>query len=460
MVTIAYKKGARWLLAALTVLSLVVTVSPIPVASAQTREGPVGHVDIDLVLSGTYDEAAMLRLDAIAPLSVEMVEGAIEVLARGWSDMRPAEQEQFRRFFDPAQTGEIDDRFVRDVLHNYRLIRQRFGRRIRVEFEAKSRPCELMRLYYTDFIEVHVCPYFMTDARTRRLARDLVHEVTHSALLALDRPYYSPGSSAYRQLTPRGPWTARIPVVGPLFRAIARGDTLYHPDAYAWFAATVTEGESRTTVSRDEASGPGVPVVEVNGGPLTSPGYRSHSRLDRATGPSMSGGLAAVTTLQATRPPAAVERALIPGEAPKVPEARLLPQVEMGGVWRRSAPAKPHLISRLLPGRRPRGLGGLGSTVDIGGGVCGACANSADLPNSAAGVMMAAGNQPGEVPPSQGLHEKTRRHASLSHHLVCVWAVHFDDIHVEFGVPCDHRGVESTAVGAGGDYPGSGRFPL
>jgi hypothetical protein len=58
------------------------------------------------------------------------------------------------------------------------------------------------------------------------------------SLLVVDRPYFHKNtySTRYQALTPRGPWTAQLPLLGPLFREIAHSDTLYHPDAYAWFA--------------------------------------------------------------------------------------------------------------------------------------------------------------------------------------------------------------------------------
>jgi hypothetical protein len=66
------------------------------------------------------------------------------------------------------------------------------------------------------------------------------------ALLVVDRPYYDPRSysSMYNALTPRGSWATQIPVVGHILRELAQSDTLYHPDAYSWFAALVDEADS------------------------------------------------------------------------------------------------------------------------------------------------------------------------------------------------------------------------
>lgn len=39
---------------------------------------------------------------------------------------------------------------------------------------------------------------------------------------------------------PNGSWMAQLPVVGPLIGEIQRGDTLYHPDAYAHFTVAAS----------------------------------------------------------------------------------------------------------------------------------------------------------------------------------------------------------------------------
>jgi len=86
---------------------------------------------------------------------------------------------------------------------------------------------------------IHACCYFTSETDTTRKARDFVHELAHNATHALDRPYYSATSPAYREFTPRGHWSAQIPVIGIGMRAIRRSDTLYHPDAYAYFVLNV-----------------------------------------------------------------------------------------------------------------------------------------------------------------------------------------------------------------------------
>lgn len=194
-----------------------------------------------LVVSGPAMEYDVQRLHEIMPAGVEMVDSAVAVLEQGWFGLGPAERKLFERYFDPAGTGDLDEDFVSTVLDNYRAVRQRLDGRLAVEFESESGQCDLQRLYYTDLVRVHVCPYFASETRSKRLARQLVHEVVHIALLVVDRPYYYPTSSAYAELTPRGPRSAQLPVVGPLLRELVHSDTLYHPDAYAWFAADVAE---------------------------------------------------------------------------------------------------------------------------------------------------------------------------------------------------------------------------
>src|SRR4051812_30134771 len=69
------------------------------------------------------------------PVGIQKVEHAITVLSRGLANMTSSELFQFRRFFDPGNTGDIDQRFVSDVLGNYRRIRQEFRDDLTVECE-------------------------------------------------------------------------------------------------------------------------------------------------------------------------------------------------------------------------------------------------------------------------------------------------------------------------------------
>jgi hypothetical protein len=183
------------------------------------------------------------QVRAITPLSMQMVNEAMAVLSEGWFGMGPAEQEVFLTIFDPALTGEIDEQFVWTVVSNYQRIRQSLENEIEVKYEPDDDRCEGRRLYYTDIISLHVCPYFLTETNDTRKARTLIHEFAHIALKVTDRPYYRPTSKSYAELTPRGSWASQLPIVGPVIREIVASDTLHHPDAYAHFAL-VTSGQA------------------------------------------------------------------------------------------------------------------------------------------------------------------------------------------------------------------------
>ncbi len=190
----------------------------------------------------TQARSILNDVESLIPTSVQMVDEAITVLSKGWSGMSSNERDLFQRIYDPGNSGEIDEQFIRDVLNNYQRIRQRLNGRLTFQYETDSEMCNLMRLYYTDLVKVHICPYFKEEGSDGRKARVLIHEVAHMALFVVDRPYYDPKSysSRYNALTPRGSWSSQIPLIpllGPIFREISQSDTLYHPDAYSWFAA-------------------------------------------------------------------------------------------------------------------------------------------------------------------------------------------------------------------------------
>ncbi len=193
-------------------------------------------------------EKIIQQVDALLPQAVQMVDTAIEVLSIGWSEMSPAEREQFLGYYDPGKTGEVDDDYVQAVLNNYQKIREKLIRDLTIAYAPNSNRCKLMTLYYTDFFRVHVCPYILSETSHQRIARDLVHEVAHMAWLAFDRSYYYPHFSEYASLTPNVHWSAHIPIVGLLLREILRRDTLYNPDTYAKYAAELanpTQGMSQ-----------------------------------------------------------------------------------------------------------------------------------------------------------------------------------------------------------------------
>ena len=119
-----------------------------------------------------------------------MVDNAIQTLSQGWNGMSEDEREKFVRFYDPGNTGELDDKFVQSVQGNFERIGSRLQSGLDIKFTATSEMCQGMRLFYTDFLRVYVCPFMETETREARVARDLVHEVAHMALLSVDRAYY------------------------------------------------------------------------------------------------------------------------------------------------------------------------------------------------------------------------------------------------------------------------------
>ena len=205
------------------------------------------HFATDLLLSskqvsesGNDNTLVSQQIQAIIPASQQLVDEAIAILSKGWMEMSQPEQEAFLALYDPAGTGEVDQEFIEATLVNYQRIQEALKREITVVYEPESEKCEGMRLYYTDLLKLHVCPYFLTEGNEMRKARTLIHEMAHIALIVRDRPYYRPTNKAYALLTPNGSRLAQLPVVGPLIREIQQNDTLYHPDAYAHFTIAVS----------------------------------------------------------------------------------------------------------------------------------------------------------------------------------------------------------------------------
>lgn len=185
------------------------------------------------------EEKVLEEVDSLIPVGLQMVKSAEDVLSRGLSEMSSEERDQFESIFDPSGSGEIDEEYVEDVLNNYRKIESRLENSFILQYEEESDMCDNMRLFYTDFFKIHICPYFIDEEDSVRKARVLVHEVAHIALWAGDRPYYHPKSysASYNELAPRGSWATQVPVIGIIVRELSQSDTLYHPDAYAWFAS-------------------------------------------------------------------------------------------------------------------------------------------------------------------------------------------------------------------------------
>lgn len=233
-----FGKKVRLVITIITVITVLGVIAPV-VASGKNEP----------VVNGQVNQ----ELQSIIPLSKEMVDQAIATLSKGWMAMSPAEQETFLLLYDPGNSGEIDDSFVEKVLANYRKIREVLDGDIEVAYEPESDKCEGQRLYFIDLTTLHVCPYFLTEPNEVRKARTLVHEMVHKALLVTDRPYYRPTSKQYKTLTPNGPWTAQLPLIGRVIREIASSDTLYHPDAYAHYALAVS-GQPGSELYRQTAA--------------------------------------------------------------------------------------------------------------------------------------------------------------------------------------------------------------
>ena len=182
----------------------------------------------------TIEAAEQVR--ALRPFSLRLVDGAISSLSQGWSGMNQVERDIFLQLYDPSGTAGIDEQYVVKVLENYRKIRATLDSDIEVVYVGQGGACKEQRLYYTDLVRLYVCPYFFVENNEGRKARTLIHEMAHISLLVVDRPYYVPTSEQYAELTPNGSWITEVPLVGCVAREVLRGDTLYHPDAYAHFA--------------------------------------------------------------------------------------------------------------------------------------------------------------------------------------------------------------------------------
>ena len=178
----------------------------------------------------------------LIPTAIQEIDNTVATLSKGWSGMTPAEREQLSKIYDPGDTGQIDEKYVETILNNYLMIRRKLNDDLTIENSENNNMCIGQRLYYTDFINIYVCPYYHTEHREERQVRTLMHETAHMALLVVDRPYYDPKSysSRYNALTLQGSWVTQIPVFGHLIREIVHNDTLYHPDTYAWLATEVS----------------------------------------------------------------------------------------------------------------------------------------------------------------------------------------------------------------------------
>jgi Domain of unknown function (DUF4157) len=191
------------------------------------------------------DQSLQDDLQAKQAPALDHVNGAISALSKGWKEMHPADQATFQHFFDPAESGEIDESFVKDVRGNYQLIRSYMNS---LSFDCDpssgsicggpSKWCK-KNLMWTCFGALHVCQDSYRSASDDDKMETMIHESTHNALHTTDREYSN--DPKFNRLKPRGSvfWQIlrNIPVLGLLFRLIpAANDTLYNPDSYAGFA--------------------------------------------------------------------------------------------------------------------------------------------------------------------------------------------------------------------------------
>lgn len=193
-----------------------------------------------------------VKIRELVPIARTHVQSAMRSLQPGWKAMDPAAKATFRRYFDPGDSGQIDDQFVRLVLVN-------FARLNRYMDEGLDFDCNLSsgslcgdghkwcgdgagngRLYWTCFGDLHVCANsgWLAENDTRRWS-DIIHESTHNALHTTDRAYCD--TENWPNLTPYGTgamsYLDEIPVVGKLFSlAGGGGDTLNNPDSYSHYA--------------------------------------------------------------------------------------------------------------------------------------------------------------------------------------------------------------------------------
>jgi hypothetical protein len=192
------------------------------------------------------DPTLQADLKAKHPAAIANVDTAIRSLTPSWANMDPTDKDAFRQFFDPANSGDLDDGFKRDVRGNFQLIRNEMGS-LRFDCNQDSgtlcgdghKWCTGGRLMWTCFGNLHVCPAYATQSDEGFKIETMIHESTHNALHTTDREYASSGG--FNRLRPRGSgllsFLGQIPVLGMLFRLIrSNNDSLYNPDSYASYA--------------------------------------------------------------------------------------------------------------------------------------------------------------------------------------------------------------------------------
>jgi hypothetical protein len=199
------------------------------------------------------DSALQADLKVMHQPALDHVDRAIASLEPGWKGMAPADKAAFSQFFDPSNSGQIDNGFVRTVREKYRLVRSTM-RSLRFDCDPSSwslcgtskRWCVGGRLMWTCFGNLHVCSSTYKIAAPSSKIETIIHESVHNALLTTDRAYSN--EAGFKELSPRGTgfwgrilnFLSDIPVLGILFRLLpGNKDTMNNPDSYAGYAMQV-----------------------------------------------------------------------------------------------------------------------------------------------------------------------------------------------------------------------------
>ena len=192
------------------------------------------------------------KIRAFVPIARTQVDKAIEALAPGWGSLDGTVEADFRKYFDPGNSGQLDARFVQLVIEKFRMLKAYMAEGL--DFDCDLASGSLCgdgykwcgsgagngRLYWTCFGDLHVCgAAFTAETDDKRRWSDIIHESTHNALHTTDRAYCN--TTNWPNLTPYGTGAMsvldEIPVIGKLFSlAGGGGDTLNNPDSYSHFA--------------------------------------------------------------------------------------------------------------------------------------------------------------------------------------------------------------------------------
>lgn len=175
------------------------------------------------------------------------VRWAVASLAGGLDRMEPRDKENFNKYFDPSNSGSVDDSFVRDVRANFERIGATMDS-LKFDCDPESgslcgdshKWCVQGRLMWTCFGNVHICvDAYNAETNEDRKIESIIHESTHNALHTTDRAYSN--EDRFSSLKPRGSgvlaFLSKIPVIGTLFKLLrSNNDTLNNPDSYAMYA--------------------------------------------------------------------------------------------------------------------------------------------------------------------------------------------------------------------------------